>query len=62
MRALRMGLCVWFVATLAFAGQADWPHWRGPNHDGKSPDTGLLKQWPAGGPKLLWKQIGRAHV
>ncbi len=34
---------------------AAWPDWRGPNRDGKSPDTGLLKEWPAGGPELLWK-------
>jgi outer membrane protein assembly factor BamB len=34
---------------------ADWPGWRGPLRDGKSPDKGLLKQWPAGGPDLLWK-------
>ena len=37
------------------SGGGDWPGWRGPNRDGKSPDTGLLKQWPAGGPKLLWE-------
>jgi outer membrane protein assembly factor BamB len=34
---------------------AEWPGWLGPAHDGKSPDTGLLKQWPDGGPRLLWK-------
>ena len=34
---------------------ADWPAWLGLNHDGKSLDTGLLKHWPVGGPKLLWK-------
>ena len=34
---------------------ADWPGWRGPQRDGKSPDTGLLKEWPAGGPELLWQ-------
>lgn len=34
---------------------ADWPGWRGPNRDGKSPDKGLLREWPEGGPKLLWK-------
>ena len=34
---------------------AGWPQWRGPNRDGKSHDTGLLKSWPAEGPKLLWK-------
>ncbi len=36
----------------------DWPQWRGPNRDGKSADTGLLKQWPADGPKLAWKATG----
>jgi outer membrane protein assembly factor BamB len=39
-------------------GAADWPQWRGPNRDGKSADTGLLKQWPADGPKLLWTARG----
>jgi outer membrane protein assembly factor BamB len=36
----------------AFA--ADWSQWRGPDRSDRSPDTGLLKQWPAGGPKRLW--------
>ncbi len=34
---------------------ADWPQWRGPNRDGKSADTGLLKQWPENGPPLAWR-------
>ncbi|NBO92548.1 MAG: polyvinylalcohol dehydrogenase [Planctomycetia bacterium] len=34
---------------------ADWPQWRGPARDGISAETGLLKKWPEGGPKLLWK-------
>jgi outer membrane protein assembly factor BamB len=33
----------------------DWPQWRGPKRDGISKETGLLKQWPTGGPKLLWQ-------
>ncbi len=32
----------------------DWPQWRGPNRDNVSYETGLLKEWPKGGPKLLW--------
>ena len=40
------------------ARQAEWPGWRGPARDGKSPDTGLLKEWPANGPRLLWKATG----
>lgn len=32
----------------------DWPSWRGPNRDDISTETGLLKQWPEGGPEKLW--------
>ena len=39
------------VSVSAAAEGAEWPWWRGPNRDGKSPDKGLLKEWPAGGPK-----------
>jgi outer membrane protein assembly factor BamB len=42
----------------AVAGAADWPQWRGPNRDGISRETGLLKKWPAEGPKLLWEATG----
>src|SRR6185436_5776364 len=34
---------------------SDWPQWRGPGRSGTSPETGMLKQWPAEGPKLLWQ-------
>jgi outer membrane protein assembly factor BamB len=37
---------------------ADWPQWRGPDRDGISKETGLAKQWPPGGPKLVWKAKG----
>ena len=33
----------------------DWPQWRGPDRTDVSKETGLLKTWPAEGPKLLWK-------
>jgi outer membrane protein assembly factor BamB len=36
----------------------DWPQWRGPKRDGISAERGLLKSWPAGGPKLLWRTSG----
>jgi outer membrane protein assembly factor BamB len=36
----------------------DWPQWRGANRDGKSAETGLLTEWPAGGPPLVWKAGG----
>jgi outer membrane protein assembly factor BamB len=42
----------------AAGGAADWNQWRGPKRDGVSPDTGLLKSWPPGGPHMLWKATG----
>jgi outer membrane protein assembly factor BamB len=32
----------------------DWPQFQGPNRNNKSLETGLLSQWPASGPRLLW--------
>jgi outer membrane protein assembly factor BamB len=37
---------------------ADWPGWRGADRTGVSSETGLLKEWPKDGPKLLWKAPG----
>jgi outer membrane protein assembly factor BamB len=50
-----------FLTLLALAlavtlQAADWPQWRGPNRDGISQDTGLLQEWPEGGPKPRWKR------
>ena len=59
MKSSVSALCVLtIIASTAVAADLDWPAWRGRNHDGKSPDSGLLKQWPDGGPKLLWKADG----
>lgn len=49
--------CILTVCLLAVPVQADdWPQWRGPERTGLSRETGLLKAWPRGGPKLLWKR------
>ncbi|MCP3961846.1 MAG: PQQ-binding-like beta-propeller repeat protein [bacterium] len=45
------------LATLP-AAAADWSQWRGPERDAKSPETGLLQEWPEGGPPLAWKTNG----
>ena len=44
------------AATLAVAD--DWPQWRGPDRNGKSPESGLLQEWPDGGPPLAWRAAG----
>ncbi len=46
------------LASALVTTATDWPQWRGPNRDGISKETGLLKQWPAGGPPLIWKTTG----
>jgi len=32
----------------------DWPQWQGPDRSGLSKESGLLQQWPASGPSLVW--------
>ena len=39
----------------------DWPQFHGPRRDNLSTETGLLKRWPEGGPKLVWKAGGLGH-
>src|SRR5262245_33464327 len=34
---------------------ADWPQFLGPTRNGQSTETGLLKEWPTGGPAIAWK-------
>jgi outer membrane protein assembly factor BamB len=64
---LRVLLVLGLVAVLALgqglwaqlkSAPGDWPGWRGPDRTGLSPETGLLKQWPKGGPPLAWKITG----
>ncbi len=34
---------------------ADWPQWMGPNRDDVWPETGVVREFPKGGPKVLWR-------
>ncbi len=56
--ALSLSVVVLCLSNVAAQRNADWPQWRGPNRDGISKETGLLKQWPADGPPLVWKTSG----
>ncbi|MBN1506125.1 MAG: PQQ-like beta-propeller repeat protein [Sedimentisphaerales bacterium] len=51
-------VCVLLSILAGVVSGADWPQWRGPNRDGLCRETGLLKQWPAEGPKRLWEITG----
>ncbi len=55
-----------FAAEKPAAGAkpSDWPQWQGPDRTGVSRETGLLKEWPKGGPPLLWeaKNLGGGYT
>src|SRR5262245_51105719 len=50
-RALLLAVCLAVPLSVA---AADWPQFRGPDRNDVSRETGLLKDWPQQGPKLLW--------
>lgn len=60
-------LAVALMAVAACAsggeGSGEWPCFHGPRRDNHSAETGLLKTWPEGGPKLLWsaKGLGKGY-
>ena len=49
-------------STILFSQEA--AQWRGKDRDGIYMETGLLRSWPADGPKLLWHydEIGDGHA
>ncbi|MBI5774662.1 MAG: PQQ-like beta-propeller repeat protein [Verrucomicrobia bacterium] len=52
-KTLLTALCVGFIANVSFAG--DWPHWRGLQRNGVSPETGWSDIFSAGTPVVAWK-------
>jgi len=51
-RATVLAVCLLLLPLSIQAG--DWAQWRGPNRDGVSDETGLIKSWPKEGPPLVW--------
>ena len=52
--------CLWVYIATTYAessqsSEVEWHQWRGPNRDGVSHETGLLTNWPEGGPKEVWR-------
>ena len=63
---MKLSTATFVIATLfitASASADDFPQWRGPNRNGISKETGLLREWPKEGPKLIWqvKDIGDGY-
>ncbi len=46
------------VYVAGFAVGIDWPQWHGPDRTNLSTETGLMKQWPKGGPQQSWSVFG----
>ena len=56
-------LLILAAVIITFAVNAQIYQFRGPNRDGKFPETGLLKEWPENGPELLleFEGIGKGY-
>jgi outer membrane protein assembly factor BamB len=63
MAARLISFVVALVVTVNPSAQAppDWFQWRGPNRDGVSAETGLLQDWPKGGPPVAWRIAGAGN-
>ena len=57
---MRAGLTVAGIVIVlgAAVSAADWPQWQGPDRTRSSKETGLLKEWPAAGPPVVWTATG----
>jgi outer membrane protein assembly factor BamB len=53
-RAAVLSVASLVIPALAGVARGEWPQWRGPNRDGVSTETGLMKSWPEGGPPRVW--------
>jgi len=51
------------VSPSVAGGTTEWTEFHGPGRTNISPERDLLKRWPEGGPRLLWKysQCGRGY-
>ncbi len=48
-------MCLLIGPMAALCRADEWPQWFGPQRDGIWRETGLLDQFPEGGPKVLWR-------
>jgi len=55
---MKYALMVILAIAAAEVSAADWAQFHGPDRNNKSPDKGLLKVWPEGGPLRMWESAG----
>lgn len=56
----RICLAVLTISMTAGTALADWPNFRGPNHDGKSDETNFQKEWAESIPLVWERNVGSA--
>ena len=49
---LSIGILVLILSSFGLA--TDWPQYLGPDRNAVSPETGIKRSWPSGGPEVLW--------
>lgn len=50
------------LGSVSEAAVEDWPNYLGPRFDGTSAEKGLIQNWPAGGPLVLWsRSLGASY-
>src|SRR5882762_9207998 len=56
-------VCAFVLCCSSWAGGQDWPQWRGSDRTDVSKEAGLLKDWPASGPRRVWlyKNAGNGY-
>ena len=52
--SLALSFAILVSAIPARAATYDWPQWLGPQRNGMTEETGLMKSWPDEGPKKVW--------
>lgn len=57
MRRLSTVICLLFLACFRseVAAADDWPQWLGPERDGVWRETGIVREFPAEGPPVVWR-------
>ena len=54
----RLALAAAVIAAGVTVAAADWPQWQGADRTRISRETGLMKEWPAKGPAVVWQATG----
>ncbi len=60
-KLLLLAIVCFFLGGVA--AERDWPQWHGPGRTNISAETGLLQQWPQGGPLRVWSisSLGKGY-